>query len=692
MREFVLSPTTGKKEIDFEKELNDEQRQVVLQGDGPCLVLAGAGSGKTRAITYRVAFLLNKGVLPQNILLLTFTNKAAAEMISRIESLFGSYPTGLWSGTFHSIANRLLRKYAPALGYTSDFTIIDQDDSKALVKACISELKIDTKTNRFPSPAVLVSIISYSRNAQMSIEDVLERKHPSFLPLQFTIKQISDLYRSKKKEGNTMDFDDLLLNLLRLLTERPDIASQLSEQFEYILVDEFQDTNTVQATIIQELAACHKNIFVVGDDAQSIYSFRAADIKNILNFPNWFPGTQTFRLTSNYRSTPNILDLANASIAQNVDQYKKELNATRKAWEKPSLVPARSASQEAQYISEQILSLHTEGLPLSEISVLFRSAFHSQVLEMELTKRDIPYEFRGGLRFFERAQIKDVVSYLRIIVNPTDEIAWMRVLSHQPGIGLVTAGKIFKAVREKGFLGDILETDIKLPARAKKGWEGFVGVATRLVDEHLPASIIQSLAASEYKDYLESQYPDYLERLEDIEQFALFAEGYTNLSEFLTEVTLRDDFGAARENGQNEEVDRLVLSTIHQAKGLEWDAVFIMRLQEGAFPHKRSLGERGGLEEERRLFYVAVTRARKHLFLTYPIQSGFDTMIINQPSSFIQEVPRRLLEEVRLKESYKEKRRSSYSDDPWDREPTIILDDIGERLSKPIPTSFLKDI
>ncbi len=683
MKEFVLQGARGSSRLKLDEDLNDEQRRVVLEGDGQCLVLAGAGSGKTRTITYRVAYLIERGISPDRILLLTFTNKASSEMISRVEHLCGRYPTGLWAGTFHSVANRLLRQYAPEVGYTRDFTILDREDSEALIKTCVKDQKIDTKKMRFPSASVILSLVSYARNAQVSLEEARALKHPHLEAVLPDLLSVAGAYEKKKRTGNTMDFDDLLLNLFELLNEHPQILERLSERFRHILVDEFQDTNTVQVAIIKLLAQHHGNLLVVGDDAQSIYSFRAADIQNILRFPEWMTETKTFRLTANYRSTPQILSLANASIEHNVDQFEKELQPMIAAGSLPLLIPAQNTLQEAQYIAEQVLELLEQGRPLCEIAVLFRSSFHSQQLELELAKRDIPYEYRGGLRFFERAHIKDLVAYLRLFVNARDEVAWMRVLGHQPGIGFVTAGKIYDVLKASNTLAEAL--CVEAPKRGLSGWRGVQNIVRPLLSETLPSTIIRALIMSDYRDYLENKYPDYRDRLEDLEQFALFAEQYSDVSSFLSEVTLKDDYGAVREEGEKDR-DRMVLSTVHQAKGLEWDAVFVMRLSEGSFPHKRSLENLAAFEEERRLFYVAATRARRRLFLTYALSSGFDTLAFHQPSTFIEEVPRRLFEEVRLKEalpSREARREGDYE------EPTIVLDAAGERIVKPMPKSFL---
>ena len=688
MKEFVLSPGVQRDfKIDYQKDLNAEQLEVVLGGDGPCLVLAGAGSGKTRTITYRVAYLLEQGVPASEILLLTFTNKAANEMMSRVADLLKNAPTGIVGGTFHSVANRFLRQYAPAIGYTSSFTILDQDDAQDLLKMFIKDLKIDTQAKRFPSPAVLHHLISYRRNASLDLKEVVRRKHPNFFALVSEMEQAEDLYTQRKRLSNAMDFDDLLLKLLELLETQPTIRESLARRFRYVLVDEYQDTNVIQARLIALLAAQHRNLLVVGDDAQSIYSFRAAEIKNILGFERHYPNAKIFRLEANYRSTPEILSVANEVIRQNVDQYQKALRAMKTSSEKPNVIPTADARQEAQYIAEQILKLREGGMPLSEIAVLFRAAYHSQALEMELTRRDVPYEYRGGMKFFERAHIKDVIAYLRLLANSKDAMAWIRILSHQPGIGIVSAGRIAEAMQSFSSLHEALGTSLSdVPPRSQDGWRGTQSILSKMLHAHpQPADFIRAVIGSNYRDYLEAEYPNFMERLEDLEQFAIFAEQYSELELFLQEVTLKDDFGVAREQESHEDEDKLVLSTIHQSKGLEWKAVFLMNLADGAFPNPRALDEDGGLEEERRLFYVAITRSQKHLFLTYPMTSGFDAVEFRQPSMFLDEIPKELIEEVRVKRAVQ--RAPSWGDD----EPTIVLDSSGERReSKRI--GFLRNI
>lgn len=699
-KEFVLKGvnTGGNLHIDYKAELNDEQLPVVEHGDGRVLVLAGAGSGKTRTITYRVAWLLEHGITPSSILLLTFTNKASREMISRVEGLLGYYPNGLWAGTFHSIANRLLRRYAIEIGFAPNFSILDQEDARELIGLIVKEKKIKPIGVRFPSSSVLHSIFSFQANKKCTMKEALEKKHPKFLHFSEEITAVGAAYREQKRQQNAMDFDDLLNKLLELLQTNGMVRDALATQFQYVLVDEFQDTNVIQAEIVNLLTSVHNNLLVVGDDAQSIYSFRAADIQNILGFPQRYDETKTYRLTKNYRSTPQILKLANQSISYNEEQFEKSLVPIVEDGEKPALVPAQNASQQAQYIAEQILEIHESGENFSEIAVLFRAAYHSQALEFELMKRDIPYEYRGGMKFFERSHIKDAIAHLRIIHNIRDAMAWIRVMKIHPGVGLVTANKIAQQAT-------VLETFDDVPSivvsgkKATQGWQHFMRIYDELKKgKGRAADYIRLLVASdEYALYLENEFPNYHERKEDLEQFALFAEQYDDMGAFLEAVSLTDEFGAVHGEDDTRDQDRIVLSTIHQSKGLEWDSVFIMHLADGLFPVEKVINEEG-IEEERRLFYVAVTRARKRLFLTYPITVGFDRVELKQPSQFIEEIPPSLMEEVQLRHAqprssyssgYSSKRESSFYDD----EPAIVLDDLGEeRERKPFPSSFLSDI
>lgn len=699
MSVFVLEGESGdiKRRIDYQKELNQEQLDVVLNGDGACLVLAGAGSGKTRTITYRVAYLLESGVDPAQILLLTFTNKAAKSMMGRVSTLLGKDAEGMWGGTFHSVANRILRSYANVLGYTSRFTILDQDDSRSLIKAVMKELRIDPKARRFPTAAVVQNILSFTSNTATTVHETLDLKHPNFLQFASEIEEIGRIYFERKRMANAMDFDDLLRNWLVLMSHA-EIGPRISNQFRYVLVDEYQDTNALQAAIVTAVGAAHRNVLVVGDDAQSIYAFRGADVQNILSFPKQWNGARIFKLLTNYRSIPEILDLANESLSHNENQYEKDLVGVRPKGKKPTLVPCASARQEAQFVAEQILALRAQGTALANIAVLFRSSAHSQALEFELMKRDVPYEYRGGMKFFERAHIKDTLTYLRICENVKDEAAWLRALNLHQGIGAVTAISIARQLQASADVEGALIGDFgsRLPNRARGGWEEFTEILRRVMNERPhPGSMLKAVLAGGYRDYLEREYPDWKDRIEDLEQLSSFADGYRDASAFLADIALYDNVisGRGKDAGVHEE--RLVLSTIHQAKGLEWDAVFILHLADSAFPHKRAMAEEGGLEEERRLFYVAVTRARRSLFLTYPITSGFDTMMLNQPSLFIEELAPRLVERMELRET---KRNVQFpmsnirtSDDwSWDSgsdEPTIRIDRNGNRSSDPAPST-----
>lgn len=634
--------------IDFSKELNTEQLEVVLHGEGPCLVLAGAGSGKTRTIVYRVAYLLEQGIDPQNILLVTFTNKAAREMIDRVALITHGETRLPWSGTFHHIAYRILHQYAALLGYHNNFTVLDSEDSLDLMKLCMKQEGIERKDRRFPSPAVVHSMVSYARNAERTIEDVLDGEHPQWLDLAETLGRIAEEYRKRKREANVMDFDDLLVGLHALLSKSEPVRKKLSAQFQYILVDEYQDTNKIQASIIRLLASTHRNVLVVGDDAQSIYSFRAADIQNILQFEKEYPEAKIFRLETNYRSTPDILAVANDVIAKNRAQYQKELKSVIDMFVKPELHAFAESSEEAQFIAERILELREEGVPLNRMSVLFRAAFHSQALEMELVRRDIPYEYRGGIRFFERAHVKDVLAYLRVVSNKDDQVAWSRVLNMQAGIGPVAAELIMKTLNHENIktLEDI--SDI-LPSRATVGWNDFLQVWRKISEsDGTPAGLINAVLDSKYIDYLEQEYPDYRERIEDIKQLGFFAEKQKDLSLFLAEASMQESYNAAQvRSAQFDDGEKLILSTVHQAKGLEWDAVFIINLAAGQFPNERAMKEDNGVEEERRLLYVAITRAKKYLYLSYPLMGNISSYL-QGPSMFVEEIDRDLIDEQTL--------------------------------------------
>ncbi len=645
-KSYTLKAEPGKRNlVDYAANLNPEQYEVVTEADGPCLVLAGAGSGKTRTLIYRVAYLLDRGIDPHRILLVTFTNKAAREMLDRVEGLLKFQPRGLWGGTFHHLGNICLRRYASRLGYTPEFSILDREDSKDLIKSAIRETGIDPKDKKFPKAAVVEAIINFAGNSRQDVEEAIKSRYSYFEEFIPDIKKVAGRYVKKKKETNSMDFDDLLINWLFLLEEIPEAQEYYSKQFQHILVDEYQDTNRLQFEIVRLLSDYHKNLLVVGDDAQSIYSFRAAEIRNILDFPERFPGAKIFKLETNYRSTPEILGLANESIKYNAGQYPKELKSLLSPGELPAVVPLRDSREESVFIAQRALELRDEGIPLREIAVLFRARYQAAHLEMELQKRNIPYVIRGGMRFFEQAHIKDVLSYLKIIANPRDELSWKRALRLQRGIGSASAQKIWLQVSKgESPLGMIKSKEMEtiVPKRAKEGWQGFLNIVETLTfpETRYPAGMIREIVKNGYDNYVQLSYEDASERLEDLEQLAVFAQRYRALDQFLSDVTLQEGFRDERGQEARKEDEYLVLSTIHQAKGLEWHTVIIMGVVEKKFPHLKSLSCPKQLEEERRLFYVAVTRTRSGLYLTYPgVQFDPQQGLISvRPSMFILEL------------------------------------------------------
>ncbi|MBN1405953.1 MAG: ATP-dependent helicase [Candidatus Omnitrophica bacterium] len=634
--------------IDYAKHLNPEQLEVVKNADGPCLVLAGAGSGKTRTLIYRVAYLLERGIDPHNILLTTFTNKASHQMRERVEMLLKKNFEGLWCGTFHHIGNRLLRMYGKHIGIKPGFNIMDEEDSLTMIKSCLRELNINTKDKFFPAPRVIQSIMSYSRNTKSDISDTLDKHYPEFLQIADTINAVYSLYTKKKAGSSNLDYDDLLTETLRLITQSQIVRDKLSAQFQHILVDEYQDTNILQSEIITLLSERHGNILVVGDDAQSIYAFRGAAIENILNFPKQFTGAKIFRLETNYRSNQSILDLANESISYNSRQYEKHLHSVKDVGEKPALINLRDPRQQAMFVIQKITELNDEGYDLKKIAVLFRAHYQSAELEMELLKKGIPYVMRGGMKFFEQAHIKDVLAYLKIAQNPFDEIAWIRALSTEEGIGAGFSLKIFKNYTEKcASLKDIFNEKYWgfLKNRTRRGFEHFRRIIADITKEGESGNLdrmLESIIKGGYEKYCASRFDNYKDRLDDLKELVNFAHTYNDLKKFLADTSLGETFkGETVLNTAKDAGDYLVLSTIHQAKGLEWDAVILIGLIDNQFPHAKSKESLRHMEEERRLFYVAITRAKDYLYMLHPM-TRYDYnygIVIARPSMFIEELP-----------------------------------------------------
>jgi len=632
--------------LDYEKELNAEQLEVVTAPDGPILVIAGAGSGKTRVVTYRVARLLERGVSPQSVLLLTFTNKAAREMLHRVEHLIKVDTRFLWGGTFHHIGNLILRQNSRRVDYGPGFVILDNEDAKDMIELVTKEARIDTKERRFPKGQVLKEVFSYSVNTLEGLEETINLKYPYFLDILDEIDLVRRGYGEKKKASNAMDFDDLLFYWHKILAEDEALRSYYARVFSHILVDEYQDTNRIQAEIVDFMGLINRNVTVVGDDAQSVYSFRGANFRNILEFPKRYPDAAIFRLETNYRSTPEILDLANHSISHNTKQFEKNLRAVKGSGVVPVVTPLRDVIQQAQFVAQRILELRDEGVPLSEIAVLYRAHYHSMEMQMELTRRDIPFEIRSGLRFFEQAHIKDVVAYLRVMVNPTDEISWKRILRMLPRIGKKTADHMYDYLKTHQdpvalFIDKEIGKQFKaMQAENVERLSKLFGELQAFQQYEALSDMISAVLRHGYREYLKYTFPNHENRLEDINQLINFATGYDSLIAFLSELSLMSGVsGEEIAEGGGKEDERVVLSTIHQAKGLEWRVVFVIWCAEGRFPNPKAV-EEGGVEEERRLFYVAATRAMDELYLCYPLMI-FDRQVgsvILRPSRFISEL------------------------------------------------------
>jgi len=637
--------------VDYDQELNDEQREVVLAGGGPILVIAGAGSGKTRTLVYRVARLIESGTDPSRVLLLTFTNKA--EMLRRVETLLTVDTRRLLGGTFHSVGNRLLRRFGSRVGLSANFTILDPEDSREMLEAATSDRGVAVTERRFPKGDVLLDLYSFTINTARPFPEVLADRAPHFTQLEAEIVGVFQRYRERKRAANACDYDDLLLFWKKLLEEIPEAAAQLAASFDHVLVDEYQDTNRLQGDLVDAMARGRRNVTVVGDDAQAIYSFRGASFANILGFPERYPDAKTFRLTRNYRSTPEILSLANASIACNARQFPKELAAARGPGPLPSVVALPDIPDQARFVAQRLLEWHDEGEKLSDLAVLYRAHYQALELQIELTRRGIPYEIRSDTRFFEQRHVKDVLAFLRIVVNPKDELSWKRALKIFPRMGERSAAAVWEAIgNRQDPLAAFRERDGKgiAPARgAEASLRSLRALLARLDSPSVrssPAEAIRAVVEDVYGDFARAKFVNAGARLDDLEQFAQFAQSYESLPSFLDEVTLFNELSGEDVVPGEPDDDRVVLSSVHQAKGLEWSRVIVMGLSEGRFPSYRSAATEEGLEEERRLFYVAVTRAKNEVALVYPMlaRDRYGVDVILEPSRFVRELPQEVFE------------------------------------------------
>jgi len=595
------------------QDLNRSQHEAVTHLEGPLLVVAGAGSGKTRTLVYRVAHLLGLGILPESLLLLTFTRRAAREMLWRGSLLLDESCQDVTGGTFHAMANMLLRRYGYHIGYSPNFTIIDRSDAEGIINILKSSLSLSGAGKRFPTKRVIINMISKAVNRSTDLESLLYDEYMHLEEFLGDIILLQDHYHKFKFEHGLMDYDDLLVNLKQVLKENAQVRQEVSQRFQYIMVDEYQDTNAIQAEIVRLIASTHNNVMAVGDDSQSIYSFRGADFRNIMDFPNIFPNTRIIKLEENYRSTQPILSMTNAIIEQADEKYTKALFTKVEGGKKPELYNAADAGEEAGYVAGRIAELQKEGLPLKEMAVLFRSGFHSYKLEIELASRGIPFEKRGGLKLTESAHIKDLLSYFRILVNDQDNLSWNRILLMLDKVGPKTAQKILAALKTSD---EPFTALAEYPAAP--GWQkGVVELAAILqsVKDPVLTPVEQFEILSEYYQPIFERiyYDDYPKRSRDIEHLKTIISEYDSLAKLVDDTALEPPESVVVED----DTDRLVLSTVHSAKGLEWDTVFIISLAEGKFPVSQALpGEQW--EEERRLLYVAATRAKKRLYMTYP--------------------------------------------------------------------------
>ena len=655
------------EELDILEGLNDRQKEAVLTVEGPCLVIAGAGSGKTKVLTHKIAYLMhNVGVKPWNILAITFTNKAANEMKERVEKLVGEVAKDMWIGTFHAICVRILRRYIDRIGFTSSFVIFDTSDQRTLVKQCIKQLNLDDKI--FTDRSVL-SEISNAKNEMLEPADYALRANGEFR--KETIAEVYKMYQKKLKDNNAVDFDDIINYTIKILSENPDVLEYYSNKFEYVLVDEYQDTNKAQFTLVSMLAARFGNITAVGDNNQGIYSFRGADITNILNFERDFPGTKIIKLEQNYRCTQNILDAANAVIKNNESKYEKNLWTENNKGDLPYVFRGDTEYDEANFIVEQIRRLKREEyLDYNDFTILYRMNSQSRSIEDILRREDIPYKIVGGLKFYERKEIKDIIAYLRLIENTADNLSLQRIINEpKRGIGKTSLDNIEAVANQNGIsMYEVIKrADAFGLNRVYVNSRDFINQIEELrakKDTLIVSELIkETLKVTGYSKALELEDTTEAEtRLENLDEFLTVAIEFeeeladNTLADFLEGITLSSDI-----DNTDETEDSVTLMTLHSAKGLEFPVVFLVGMEEGIFPGYKSIGEQKELEEERRLCYVGITRAKQHLFLTCARQRTiFGSTSCNQVSRFLKEIPEELLDGY--EDALSDKREKSYGD------------------------------
>jgi len=643
-------PARSSSGLDYRKELNDAQYQAATAIEGPLLIIAGAGTGKTRTLVYRVAHLIDQGIDPRAILLMTFTRRAAEEMLRRASSLMDGRCSQVAGGTFHSFANLVLRSYGRHLDLAPSFTIMDRSDSEDVIQLIRTDMGLNTKEKRFPRKQTVAEIFSMTHNKQTGLNELLELEYPHLVEANFELAELFTRYTDYKRTKSLLDYDDLLVRLRDLLANHANVRERLSDIYRFIMVDEYQDTNQLQSQIVRLLAATHNNVAVVGDDAQSIYSFRGANFRNIMDFPTHFPGTRIIKLEENYRSTQPILNVTNEIIQRAKEGYEKRLFTRKSVGTRPKLVQAGSEQMQSQFVCQKILELREEGVPLWDIAVLFRSSFHSFDLEIELARHQIPFVKRGGFQFMETAHVKDLLAHMRVLANPLDAISWNRILCLLEGVGPGACQKIVKYLLDGT---NAVERLRSYPARDKiaHGLRTLAQVLEEAGQAELPTEQAQYLMQY-YVPILKQNYPDdHPKRLRDMEHFQGMTERYRSLERLLSDMALEppnDSIGGVLAVDPDE--GPLILSTIHSAKGLEFHSVFIIWALEGRFPSFFNTNSEEELEEERRLLYVAATRAKQNLFISYPTRVFDKTlrMVLSRPSQFIDDIPHRLLEPVAL--------------------------------------------
>ncbi len=641
-------------QIDYEKLLNPSQLEAVKAVYGVYLVIAGAGTGKTRTLVYRVARLIEQGFEPDSILLLTFTRKAAREMMNRAALLLDNRCSRVNGGTFHSFANLTLRKYARFINLNPNFTILDQGDSEDVINLIRGQLNLHSKKKRFPNKTTIFRILSLNVNTEKSIEEIIEEEYPHFIDFSGDILRIKQVYSSYKYQNNLLDYDDLLIYLNKFLNDFSSGAKGLLHSIKFVMVDEYQDTNKIQADIVKGLAQINRNIMVVGDDSQSIYSFRGANFKNIIDFPKIFPDAKIIKLEENYRSTQEILNFTNHIIENSSEKYSKFLFSKQKNGELPVILSASTENLQSRFIVEKILDLREEGIPLKEIAVLFRSSFMSFDLEIELNKANIPYQKFGGMKFIEAAHIKDVLSFLRIVANPKDFVSWYRILLLHEGVGPKTAQRILDDI-QAGKISLKTGNYQLISQNYKSNILKLFNMLSNIYNNFPKPADKLEIVLQYYKPLFKNKYDDFNKRKKDLDIFISIVTKYKSLNSLLSDMALDPPQESVIDvDPESKEEEFLTLSTIHSAKGLEWHTVFIINVLEGYFPSGQSYNKIEAIEEERRLMYVAATRAKKNLFVCFPVnifdrRTGFT---LSKPSRFIQNINEDLVEEWMLEEDF----------------------------------------